>query len=503
MLKWLNRILTKKYVPFVIRFFCLLVFLIFFLTLFYGSIRVLDLNLTSNIVMFILWTIWWPFLYLSLLFFARGWCGFLCPVSLANEAGNFLVGKKGRLLNFQKWGFFAYIAFFFIALWEQISGLFLSSKMSLIFLLGFFILAFLMGIIFKRWSFCAVVCPIGALLGVFSRLAFIGLRVDESICKSCKTKECLVGGKTKPCPAFNNVPNIDTNRHCLLCSNCIKNCPHNSAGIRFVRPNADLYKHTAFNSVESLFIIAVLGMLFILTTKGTVFIREIFMSLGLIEITGWLLRVLDFVFAIGLALLIFIVICRLSRTERITGYLYLPLAFLIMSFTVIFGFLGPYFLNELAIVMLKNLFLAIGALWSIYLAGKTIKNKGKYIHILLIIGIWLLWSFVLIQNEAPKEIYKITNEVVEMKAFSMGFTPQILFVDVGNTVDLNISNLDIIHAFDIDKFNVHRIISGGKTSRVAFTPNMTGEYEFYCSIPGHREAGMRGKLIVEEKENVI
>src|SRR3989344_1557809 len=137
MLKWLNRILTKKYVPFVIRFFCLLVFLIFFLTLFYGSIRVLDLNLTSNIVMFILWTIWWPFLYLSLLFFARGWCGFLCPVSLANEAGNFLVGKKGRLLNFQQWGFFAYIAFFFIALWEQISGLFLSSKMSLIFLLGF------------------------------------------------------------------------------------------------------------------------------------------------------------------------------------------------------------------------------------------------------------------------------------------------------------------------------------------------------------------------------
>ena len=38
-------------------------------------------------------------------------------------------------------------------------------------------------------------------------------------------------------------------------------------------------------------------------------------------------------------------------------------------------------------------------------------------------------------------------------------------------------------------------MSGMKAS-VMFTPLQTGEYEFYCTIPGHKEAGMVGKLVV-------
>lgn len=33
--------------------------------------------------------------------------------------------------------------------------------------------------------------------------------------------------------------------------------------------------------------------------------------------------------------------------------------------------------------------------------------------------------------------------------------------------------------------------------KMRFTPMEAGEYEFYCSVEGHREAGMKGKLIVE------
>ncbi len=36
----------------------------------------------------------------------------------------------------------------------------------------------------------------------------------------------------------------------------------------------------------------------------------------------------------------------------------------------------------------------------------------------------------------------------------------------------------------------------GTTTTVLFTPTQTGEYEFECTIPGHREAGMVGKVIV-------
>ncbi|TMW73916.1 plastocyanin/azurin family copper-binding protein [Alteribacter natronophilus] len=35
-----------------------------------------------------------------------------------------------------------------------------------------------------------------------------------------------------------------------------------------------------------------------------------------------------------------------------------------------------------------------------------------------------------------------------------------------------------------------------ETSSIIFTPLKTGTYEFFCTIPGHKEAGMRGTLIV-------
>jgi uncharacterized cupredoxin-like copper-binding protein len=38
--------------------------------------------------------------------------------------------------------------------------------------------------------------------------------------------------------------------------------------------------------------------------------------------------------------------------------------------------------------------------------------------------------------------------------------------------------------------------SPGTTAAVLFTPTEAGEYEFACTIPGHKEAGMVGKLIV-------
>jgi uncharacterized cupredoxin-like copper-binding protein len=41
-----------------------------------------------------------------------------------------------------------------------------------------------------------------------------------------------------------------------------------------------------------------------------------------------------------------------------------------------------------------------------------------------------------------------------------------------------------------------KIVGKGKTSRVTVTLKK-GTYEFYCPVPGHKAAGMKGKLIVK------
>lgn len=44
---------------------------------------------------------------------------------------------------------------------------------------------------------------------------------------------------------------------------------------------------------------------------------------------------------------------------------------------------------------------------------------------------------------------------------------------------------------------VHVAAPAGGQAGVEFTPTAPGEYEFNCTVPGHREAGMHGVLIVK------
>ena len=69
---------------------------------------------------------------------------------------------------------------------------------------------------------------------------------------------------------------------------------------------------------------------------------------------------------------------------------------------------------------------------------------------------------------------------------------------VGQTVALRLENNDTGgHSFDIDELNVHAPMPAGKPALALFTPNKPGTNTFYCDVPGHRDAGMVGTLIVE------
>jgi plastocyanin len=77
------------------------------------------------------------------------------------------------------------------------------------------------------------------------------------------------------------------------------------------------------------------------------------------------------------------------------------------------------------------------------------------------------------------------------------FVETSLQMDVGATLGLFLVNKDGIgHTFDIDSLNIHVELPANSAAAVAIKPTGPGPVEFYCAVPGHREAGMVGTIDV-------
>ncbi len=97
-----------------------------------------------------------------------------------------------------------------------------------IFSLGlFFTLILVLNRVFTRF-WCRGICPLGAMLGIFSRFAIFGLQKDESTCTKCN--KCL-----EHCQGADN-PDVETKwrqAECHLCLNCQAVCPEGSLSFKF------------------------------------------------------------------------------------------------------------------------------------------------------------------------------------------------------------------------------------------------------------------------------
>jgi len=112
---------------------------------------------------------------------------------------------------------------------------------------------------------------------------------------------------------------------------------------------------------------------------------------------------------------------------------------------------------------------------------------------------------------------------VSLEAAEFKYNPAALEVSAGQPVELTFNNVGALeHDFTIQEIplegevsasggmdmpshemggmttapHLHIAAAAGQTSTLKFTPTKPGEYEFSCSVPGHKEAGMIGKLVV-------
>jgi nitrite reductase (NO-forming) len=74
-----------------------------------------------------------------------------------------------------------------------------------------------------------------------------------------------------------------------------------------------------------------------------------------------------------------------------------------------------------------------------------------------------------------------------------------LNANIGDTVRITVVNGDpVLHDLKIDAFGVEtgQLTQDEQTVTLEFVVNQAGEFEYYCSIPGHRDIGMKGLLRV-------
>jgi plastocyanin len=86
---------------------------------------------------------------------------------------------------------------------------------------------------------------------------------------------------------------------------------------------------------------------------------------------------------------------------------------------------------------------------------------------------------------------------IVVTASSLAFDPAEITVNAGEDVAIVLSSVDLLHDFVIDEVDMHLGADQGKTATGGLIVMEPGEYAYYCSVEGHREAGMEGTLVVE------
>ena len=88
-------------------------------------------------------------------------------------------------------------------------------------------------------------------------------------------------------------------------------------------------------------------------------------------------------------------------------------------------------------------------------------------------------------------------EAVTVESYDIYFEPDELTIPADTDVPVQLPNVGVaLHNFSVDELGISVDIAPGATEETVINAP-AGEYEFYCNVPGHKEAGMLGELTVE------
>jgi cytochrome c oxidase subunit 2 len=90
-------------------------------------------------------------------------------------------------------------------------------------------------------------------------------------------------------------------------------------------------------------------------------------------------------------------------------------------------------------------------------------------------------------------------QVIKMSVKKFEYSVREITIKKGTPVVIEITSEDRVHGFSLPAFGVRGDVAPGEVTRIAFTPDKTGTFEYLCDIfcgEGHED--VTGTLIVTE-----
>lgn len=184
---------------------------------------------------YLIWGLWFPLVFLSVIFTGRSWCGILCPMGAATEWTN-KVGLQRKIPRWIRWEGTPAVSFIVTTILGQTVGVRdhaeAAAEIFGVTMLAALIVGYLYGR--KKRVWCRHLCPIGRLLGLYSRLGAI--QFAPQVRRPGRDAYSEKGA----CPTMIDLVGKNESRHCIECFRCVNPTAKGSIRMEFRRPGAEI-----------------------------------------------------------------------------------------------------------------------------------------------------------------------------------------------------------------------------------------------------------------------
>ncbi|MGD8352463.1 MAG: 4Fe-4S binding protein, partial [Nitrospirota bacterium] len=217
-----------------------------------------------NIATVYTWTLWWSLVVFSLVLMGRFWC-MMCPFAAIGDIAQRMFSldrklpRKLRNMGFQALAFVALTLAYTIIAFDS------KPLVTSIVIIVILAAAVVFSVIYRRRSFCRHLCPIGAVIGLYSTLSPVEIKPrSQSRCDAHAKKTCEAA-----CPMLEAPQDKENNIYCNFCMKCLPACPSANLSLRLRPLGSDLYARRTRTTSEAVASVLLLGVIVVETLSMT------------------------------------------------------------------------------------------------------------------------------------------------------------------------------------------------------------------------------------------